>query len=99
MKGVRSAALALTMFLCSVYVAHAQIVITEIMYDPSGSDVGAEWIEIYNASNSPIDLTKWKVNDGTNHVLNPPPKNGGHGSLLLGANAYLILAADAASFR
>jgi hypothetical protein len=47
------------------------IVINEIMYDPSGSDDNAEWVEIYNGGNSAIDLTGWNLtdNDGNRFVL------------------------------
>lgn len=32
------------------------LVITEIMYNPAGTDTGKEYIEFYNASGAPIDL-------------------------------------------
>lgn len=32
------------------------LVITEVMIDPDGQDTGAEWVELYNATKSPIDL-------------------------------------------
>ncbi len=47
---------------------------------------------------SEIDLTGWKFNDGSNHILNEPPKNGGQGSLKIGINEYVILADDAGAF-
>jgi len=34
----------------------AEVVINEIMYDPSGTDTGYEWIELYNNGNSDINL-------------------------------------------
>ena len=37
-------------------VTRAQIKITEIMYDPEGSDTKREWIEVYNAGSTNIDL-------------------------------------------
>ena len=78
--------------------ASAQVVISEFMYDASGSDTNQEWVELYNAGGSPVDLTKWKINDGSNHVLNVPPKNGGTGSIILNAGSYIILADDAPAF-
>ncbi|MDP3726217.1 MAG: lamin tail domain-containing protein [bacterium] len=76
----------------------AQVVITEIMYDLEGSDADREWVEIYNAGTNPVDLKDWKFNDGSNHVLNEPSKNGGTGSLMLPAGVYAILTSDAVQF-
>ncbi|MBS0197218.1 MAG: lamin tail domain-containing protein [Planctomycetes bacterium] len=39
------------------------VVITEIMYDPSGSDEGKEFVEIFNAGASPVDVSGWKLQD------------------------------------
>lgn len=78
--------------------ASAQIVISEITYDAVGSDTDQEYVEIFNAGNSAIDLTKWKVNDGSNHVLNVPPKNGGTGSITLQPGGYALLVDNAANF-
>lgn len=43
-------------------VASAQLEITEIMYDPEGSDSGREWIEIFNSSNEPVTIIGGTVN-------------------------------------
>ncbi len=32
------------------------VVLSEVLYDPSGSDSGLEWIELYNSTGSPVDL-------------------------------------------
>lgn len=76
----------------------AQITISEIMYDVEGTDADREWIELYNGGSTETDITGWKVNDGSNHVLNEAGKNGSKGSLIIAAGGYLILAADAAVF-
>lgn len=40
----------------------AEVVISEVMYDlREGSDSGREWIEVYNAGASSIDLAAWKI--------------------------------------
>jgi hypothetical protein len=78
--------------------AESSLIINEIMYDLPGTDATHEWIELFNAGSSEIDLTDWKFNDGddaTNHGLNPPPKNGSRGSLIIPPNGYLILAGSA----
>lgn len=52
--------------------ADSIIVITEIMYDPETipDDLG-EWIEIYNASDEPVDLNGWRLTDevGNLHII------------------------------
>jgi hypothetical protein len=39
------------------------VVINEIMYDPSGSDSGKEWIEIYNNGSTAVNITGWMITD------------------------------------
>lgn len=44
--------------------------ISEIQFDPAGSDTDREWIEIFNDSNSIIDLTTYKFfENNTNHGI------------------------------
>ncbi len=40
------------------------IIITEIMPNPSGTDSVREWFEIYNTTDSPINLNGWILHDG-----------------------------------
>jgi hypothetical protein len=35
---------------------YGQIVINEVLNNPSGSEVGAEWVELYNVSDQPVSL-------------------------------------------
>ena len=37
------------------------IVINEVFYDPTGSDGGYEWIELYNAGDEAINMFGWKI--------------------------------------
>lgn len=92
--------LALVAFFVVPKIIFAQVIINEIMYDLSGTDDKHEWVELYNNGSSPVDLTDYKFNDGdtaTNHGLNIPPKNSSRGSIILGANEYLLFADDAAT--
>jgi len=41
----------------------SDLIITEIMYNPSGSDTDWEWIEIYNKGVEPIDLSGYVLDD------------------------------------
>lgn len=44
--------------------------ISEIMYDPLGSDSGREWIEIHNTTGSSVNVTTYKFfESGVNHGL------------------------------
>ncbi|OQX86574.1 hypothetical protein B6D60_06020 [candidate division KSB1 bacterium 4484_87] len=43
----------------------AQIILSEIMFDPAGSEYYDEFIEIYNTSQSDtVDLSGWQISDG-----------------------------------
>jgi hypothetical protein len=73
--------------------AHAVVSITEVMYDPEGSDTKHEWIEVYN-DGSAVDLSDWKVFEGgTNHKLVIFS-----GSPNLATGAYAVIADDAETF-
>ena len=41
----------------------AQVILTEVMFDPSGPEGAAEYIEIYNAGSEPADLSGWKIGE------------------------------------
>ena len=47
----------------SVSAASSTIVVSEVLYDAAGAEPDEEWIEIYNLSASPIDLSDYKVGD------------------------------------
>lgn len=80
---------------------HASVTISEVMYDPAGSDTNQEWIELYNSGDTSVDIAKWSFSDGssaTKHGLNAPPKNGGVGTTVIPAGGYVIIADDATTF-
>ena len=82
--------------LVAPFFVHAQIVITEIMYDlPSGSDSGREWIEVYNAGAVAIDLTKLRLSEnGTNHKI-----VAALGGSTLAPAAYAVIADNPENFK
>ncbi|MCP3938848.1 MAG: lamin tail domain-containing protein, partial [Actinomycetia bacterium] len=45
-------------------VAAGTVILTEVLYDPSGSDGGLEWFELYNPTEQSIDLTDLCVGNG-----------------------------------
>ena len=74
--------------------ASTEIRITEIMYDLVGSDSGREWVEIFNAGSSAVNLEGWKFyEDNTNHSLNLI-----RGSVNLEAGGYAIIVDDSNKF-
>ena len=66
----------------------SDLVITEIMYDPSDgvADDKGEWLEIYNATGDDIDINGYRLADagGNMHII----QNGG--PLMVAAGAYFV---------
>lgn len=65
-------------------VIESGIVINEIMYDPPASHAGGEFIELYNKSAAPIDLTGWRIRGGVD--FNFPA------GTIVNAGSYLVVA-------
>lgn len=57
-------------FLLLPHIACADVIISEIMYDPVGSDSDREWVEVYNTGTQPVSLVgdMFRVG-GKNHPL------------------------------
>jgi len=80
---------------------HTELVINEIMYNhqtfPAAStnlppqDNPEEWIEIYNRSGSPVDLSGWELKGGINYSF-PAGKT-------IAPGGYLVVAEDATALR
>ena len=43
--------------------ASSTLVISEVLYDPSGAEPDQEWIEIYNLGTTHVDLSQYKLGD------------------------------------
>jgi hypothetical protein len=68
---------------------NAQLIINEIMYNPSadqGPDSSLEWIEIYNNYTFPVNMSSWKLD---NSFL---------GEHLLSPSDYMVIARDSEAF-
>lgn len=63
------------------------IVLSEIMYHPVSEDPRDEFIELYNRSERPVDLTGWFFSKGVQFTF---------GDVVLAPGEYLVVAADAA---
>lgn len=80
--------------------AAAQVIFSEIMYNPLGTDVDAttganrEWVELFNAGSEPVDLSGWRFEDTQDgQVASPLPAG-----TILGPREALVLAGNAATF-
>lgn len=67
------------------------IVINEIMYHPTSENDDDEYVEIYNRSDSTVDLTGWEFNKGINYIFED--------GQTLGAGEYLVIARNPAHIR
>ena len=62
-------------FLAEVRAAENDLQITEIMYDPLGSDTKHEWLEVKNIGLSSIEIlggstsSSWRLFAGSNHTF------------------------------
>ena len=72
-----------------------EIIINEIMYNPSGNDDNYEWLEIVNVSTSTDYLidSAWRFNDGGNHQLSVV-----RGDETITAGEFAVLAEDGEIF-
>ena len=77
----------IVLFSCMAFVASA-VRINEIMYSPSTELGGTynEWIELYNPSENPINLSNWLIADPDNHTFEVLTTD------VIEANGYFILA-------
>lgn len=66
-----------------------QLHLSEIMYHPTSNDPLEEYIEIYNAEATSIDLDGWEISGGVKFTMP---------SLTLASGEYLVVAADVATF-
>lgn len=75
--------------------AYAGLVINEIMYDLDGTDTGREWIEVYNDSDTAVDLSTFKFfESNTNHGLTLS-----EGDVNIGAHGYAVIVSDSVKFK
>ncbi|MEK9185734.1 MAG: lamin tail domain-containing protein, partial [Patescibacteria group bacterium] len=79
--------------------AAGEVLISEIMYDLSGSDTDREWVEIYNSGSEPVTIVdgsgdgSWRFNDGSNHVLSLV-----QGSLTLAPGGVAVIVSTSTAF-
>lgn len=71
-------------------VAQGDLVISEVMYDPSGTEPDTEWLEIYNTTSSAKSLNGLILKDGAarTHTIAKSP------AITVQPGAYVVLARD-----
>lgn len=74
--------------------ARGDVVITEVMYDPTGPEPASEWLEVWNGKSSARSLAGLTLRDGAGrtHVI-----AGDMGSVAVAPNAYVVLVRDRAA--
>ena len=70
------------------------IVINEINYNSSDDFNPEDWIELYNSSESPINIGTWKLKDEANDHVFTIPEN-----TILSAGDFIVLCKDTAAFE
>lgn len=79
-------------FLVSSYNVSA-LKITEILFQPSDTESGREWVEIYNDSSESIDIGSYRFyENSTSHKINPIS------SPILGTGEYLVIIQEPTKF-
>lgn len=77
--------------------------VNEFLANPAGTDAGSEWIELYNASGSPADVSGWELQMGTSafdsHIFSLPANTSipSQGYLLVGETNVVGKDVDAGS--
>lgn len=67
------------------------VVINEIHYNPDHNPIREEFIELYNPSNAPVNLSLWRLRDAVDYVF----PNG----TTIPAGGYLVIASDPATIQ
>jgi hypothetical protein len=67
----------------------AQVVLSEIMYNPVGGNTN-EFVELHNVGTNAVDVGGWYFTDGITYTF-PAPS-------VMGADAYLVVAVNRSSF-
>jgi hypothetical protein len=68
--------------------AAGEVLISEVMYDPSGTEPDQEWVEVYNATTEPRLLTGLTLKDGGNRTA---PISA---TLVIAPHDFVVLARD-----
>jgi hypothetical protein len=81
----------LYVLLAAAAFAPADIVINEIMYHPNSEKSSEEYVELFNSSGTPVDLSGWKFTNGVDFTF--------PGGQSIAPGGFLVVAANAAAFQ
>ena len=70
----------------------SNIVINEVMYNPTQDDNYNEWIELYNPTNQSINISGWSITDNNLEDLLEGDTDNGNGTTIIPPNGYAIIA-------
>lgn len=70
-------------FFLMLKIGLGQIIINEVLYDPTGVDTGLEWIELYNPGGSALIMTGYCLYASGEHYIFP--------TFTLNSGAYLLI--------
>ena len=85
--------LSLFVGLASFLAAHSalsDVVINEIYYHPTSTNLLEQWVELHNSGGSPVDISGWRLTQDVSLQFPTPT--------ILPASGFLVIAADAATF-
>ncbi|MEM6347837.1 MAG: lamin tail domain-containing protein [Bacteroidota bacterium] len=68
------------------------VLINEINYRSSPAFDAGDWVELYNATDSTIDIGEWEFHEGDSYYIIPP-------NTLLGPDQYLVLVQNPTQFN
>ncbi len=68
------------------------VVINEIMYHPISDSNNDEYVELYNRTGSPVDLSGWKLQGGISYEFPSNSVIAGHGYMVVAENATNLIA-------
>jgi hypothetical protein len=92
---IRVFAAALALWIpCAQNSLFAEVILSEIMYDPQNGGADREWVEIFNTGTSPVNIGGWQFGvSGNNDWANALPAN-----TMLGASQALVITPDSSTF-
>lgn len=77
---------------CNFLQVSDSVILNEINYKSADAFDPGDWVELYNNSDSSVDLSGWRFNDDSNSYAIPVGTQ-------LGAREYLVLCKDLAAFQ
>jgi phosphatidylserine/phosphatidylglycerophosphate/cardiolipin synthase-like enzyme len=65
--------------------------INEVMYNPEPNDNYNEWIELYNPTNHPINISDWSITDNFSEDFIEGDSDHGNGTTIIPSHGYAII--------